>query len=37
MAETLLDIRDLRIEATTYPPGEKPKTTTIVDGVSLTL
>jgi peptide/nickel transport system ATP-binding protein len=37
MAETLLDIRDLRIEATTYPPGEKPRTTTIVDGVSLTL
>ena len=37
MAETLLDIRDLRIEATTYPPGEKPRTVTIVDGVSLTL
>ena len=37
MADTLLDIRDLRIEATTYPPGEKPKTVTIVYGVSLTL
>ncbi|RYE58028.1 MAG: ABC transporter ATP-binding protein, partial [Rhizobiaceae bacterium] len=37
MAETLLDIRNLRIEATTYPPGEKPKTITIVDDVSLTL
>ncbi|RWC25555.1 MAG: ABC transporter ATP-binding protein [Mesorhizobium sp.] len=37
MAETLLDIRNLRMEATTYPPGEKPRTITIVDGVSLTL
>ena len=37
MAEALLDIRDLRIEATTYPPGEKPRTITIVDGVSLQL
>jgi peptide/nickel transport system ATP-binding protein len=37
MADTLLDIRDLRIDATTYPPGEKPRTITIVDGVSLTL
>ena len=33
----LLDIRNLRIEATVYPPGEAPKTVTIVDGVSLTL
>jgi len=37
MAETLLDIRHLRIEATAYPPGEDPKTITIVDDVSLTL
>lgn len=37
MADTLLDIKNLRIEATTYPPGEKPRTITIVDGVSLTL
>jgi len=37
MAETLLDIRNLRIEATVYPPGEAPRTVTIVDGVSLTL
>ncbi|ESW77382.1 ABC transporter ATP-binding protein [Mesorhizobium sp. C280B] len=37
MADVLLDIRNLRIEATTYPPGEKPMTITIVDGVSLTL
>ncbi|TJV96625.1 MAG: ABC transporter ATP-binding protein [Mesorhizobium sp.] len=37
MAETLLDIRNLRIEATAYPPGEGPKTITIVDDVSLIL
>ncbi|QPC85551.1 nickel ABC transporter ATP-binding protein NikE [Mesorhizobium sp. NBSH29] len=33
----LLDIRNLRIEATVYPPGEKPRSITIVDDVSLTL
>lgn len=33
----LLDIRNLRIEATVYPPGEDPKKVTIVDDVSLTL
>ena len=33
----LLDIRNLRIEATAYPPGEPPKTITLVHGVSLTL
>ena len=37
MAETLLDIRNLRIEATVYPPGEAPRKVTIVDGVSLAL
>jgi peptide/nickel transport system ATP-binding protein len=37
MAEPLLDIRNLRIEATTYPPGEAPRKVTIVDDVSLTL
>ncbi|MER9600137.1 ABC transporter ATP-binding protein [Mesorhizobium sp. M0244] len=37
MADVLLDIRNLRIEATTYPPGEKPMTITIVDDVWLTL
>ncbi|MER8656172.1 MULTISPECIES: ABC transporter ATP-binding protein [unclassified Mesorhizobium] len=37
MADVLLDIRNLRIEATTYPPGEEPMTITIVDDVSLTL
>ena len=33
----LLEIRDLKIEATVYPPGEDPKNITIVHGVSLTL
>ncbi|MGN6535416.1 MAG: ATP-binding cassette domain-containing protein, partial [Mesorhizobium sp.] len=35
--ETLLDIRNLRIEATVYPPGEAPKAVTLVHDVSLTL
>ena len=33
----LLEIRDLKIEATVYPPGEDPRNVTIVHGVSLTL
>ena len=33
----LLDIRDLVIEATSYPPGEPPCNVTLVHGVSLTL
>ena len=33
----LLEIRDLRIEATVYPPGEPPKNIVIVHDVSLTL
>jgi peptide/nickel transport system ATP-binding protein len=33
----LLDIRNLRIEATVYPPGEKPRTSTLVHGVSLSV
>ena len=37
MPETLLDIRDLVLEATSYPPGEPPKTVTLVQGVSLML
>ncbi|MGX5851414.1 ABC transporter ATP-binding protein [Mesorhizobium sp. PL10] len=37
MADVLLDIRNLRIEATTYPRGQKPTTIAIVDDVSLTL
>ncbi|MGB5560562.1 MAG: ABC transporter ATP-binding protein [Paracoccaceae bacterium] len=37
MAETLLDIRNLHIEATIYPAGEPAQTLVIVDDVSLTL
>ncbi len=33
----LLEIRNLRIEAKVYPPGETPRNVTIVDDVSLTL
>ncbi|NGO55510.1 ABC transporter ATP-binding protein [Allomesorhizobium camelthorni] len=35
--DTLLNIRNLRIEATVYPPGESPKSVILVDDVSLTL
>ena len=35
--DTLLDIRNLRIEATIYAPGEKPRDAVIVDDVSLKL
>lgn len=37
MAECLLEITDLQLEATTYPPGESPKDVTIVEGVNLKL
>ncbi|WP_176082790.1 ABC transporter ATP-binding protein [Martelella sp. HB161492] len=37
MAEPLLTIENLKIEATSYPPGEKPQKVTIVNGVSLQL
>lgn len=37
MADTLLDIRHLTIDATAYPPGEAPQEITIVDDVSFTL
>ena len=37
MAEPLLDIHDLKIEATSYPPGEAPRTVTLVEGVSFRL
>ncbi|GHE00150.1 ABC transporter [Defluviimonas sp. 20V17] len=37
MADTLLEIRNLRIEATAYPPGEPPQEIVIVDDVSLAL
>lgn len=33
----LLTVRDLKIEATSYPPGEPPKNITIVEGVSFRL
>ncbi|PIL19667.1 ABC transporter [Puniceibacterium antarcticum] len=33
----VLEIRNLKIEATSYPPGESPRDITIVEGVSLTL
>ena len=33
----LLSVRDLKIEATSYPPGEPPRRVTIVDGVSFDL
>jgi len=35
--QPLLEIRNLRIEATVFPPGEKPRDIVIVDDVSLTL
>ena len=37
MAEPLLSIKNLRIEATAYPPGEKPKDIVIVHDCSFTL
>lgn len=37
MADNLLDIRNLKIEATVRPPGEKPHDITLVEGISLTL
>jgi len=37
VADTLLDIRHLTIDATAYPPGEAPQEITIVDDVSFTL
>ncbi|KAF0116925.1 MAG: peptide/nickel transport system ATP-binding protein [Rhodobacteraceae bacterium] len=37
MADPLLVIKGLVIEATSYPPGEPPKNVTLVHGVDLTL
>jgi peptide/nickel transport system ATP-binding protein len=37
VSDPLLDIKNLRIEATVYAPGEKPRDVVIVDGVSLSL
>ncbi|MER8778150.1 ABC transporter ATP-binding protein [Mesorhizobium sp. M0977] len=36
-SDVLLNIRNLKVEATVYSPGEKPRNVTIVDGVSLLL
>ncbi|MBI1622497.1 ABC transporter ATP-binding protein [Aquamicrobium zhengzhouense] len=36
-SDNLLEIRNLKIEATSYPPGEPPRDITIVHGVSLSL
>lgn len=36
-SDVLLEIRNLKVEATVYSPGEKPRDVTIVDGVSLAL
>ena len=36
-SDLLLDIRNLRIEAKVYPPGEAPRTITLVHDVSLSL
>jgi peptide/nickel transport system ATP-binding protein len=33
----LLTVKNLKIEATSYPPGEPPKTVTLVDGVSFSV
>ena len=37
MADMLLDIRNLRIEATAYPPGEPPKDVVLVHDVSVSV
>ncbi|MGL6211939.1 MAG: ATP-binding cassette domain-containing protein, partial [Paracoccaceae bacterium] len=37
MDKPLLDIRNLRIEATAYPPGEPPRHVVLVDDVSVSV
>ncbi|WP_050602947.1 ABC transporter ATP-binding protein [Ruegeria sp. 6PALISEP08] len=37
MSDTLLKVRDLKIGATVYPPGEKPQDIEIVHGISFDL
>jgi len=37
VADNLLDIHNLKIEATVRPPGEKPRDITIVEGINLSL
>ena len=37
MAEPLLSFKNLKIEATAYPPGEPPRHLVLVDGVSVSV
>jgi peptide/nickel transport system ATP-binding protein len=37
VADTLLEFRDLKIEATAYPPGEPPRHVVLVHGVSVSV
>jgi peptide/nickel transport system ATP-binding protein len=37
VGDTLLEIRNLRIEATVYPPGEAPREAVLVDDVSVSV
>ena len=37
MPEPLLSFTDLRIEATSYPPGEAPRHIVLVEGVSVSV
>jgi peptide/nickel transport system ATP-binding protein len=37
MSDLLLDVRNLKVEATVQPPGERPRRAVIVDDVSFTL
>lgn len=37
MSDILLEVKNLKIEATAYPPGERPRNITIVEGVSFAL
>ncbi len=37
MPETLLEIKNLKIEATSYPPGEPPRHVTLVEDVSVSV
>jgi peptide/nickel transport system ATP-binding protein len=37
MSDALLQIRNLRIEATSYPPGEPPRDVVLVDNVSVSV
>ena len=37
MADPLLSFKNLKIEATAYPPGEAPRHVVLVDGVSVSV